>query len=133
MLFYVFIFDIAIMIAFVFWQVEVSVAFLSLLPGLINIWVLNIKPEAKKAIFKYSNGHVWTAFYVLAGLIMSFMIGFAFLFGTTVIAFKYRPDGYYPAVGWGFMNLYLFFACLVNSIYYASVIKLVYDLRKYHN
>ena len=133
MLFYVFIFDIAVMIAFVFWQVEVSVAFLSLLPGLINIWVLNLKPEAKKTIFKYSNGHVWTAFYVLVGLIMSFMIGFAFLFGTTVIAFQYRHEGYYPSVGWGFMNLYMFFACLVNSIYYLSVIKLVYDLRKYHN
>ena len=55
MLFYVLFCDLATMISFTLYQMEVSVAFISFLPALLNIWVLTLNSDTKKKLFTYSN------------------------------------------------------------------------------
>jgi hypothetical protein len=60
-------------------------------------------------------------------------LGFALLFITAIIGFRYNERGYYPSIGWGFEQFYLFLVAVANAIYFLSVIKLVYDSRKFYN
>lgn len=133
MLIYLFIFDLTTMFIFVFWQFEVPITLVSLIPAILNIYLLVMPKDKLKSLVTIKSPNSWTAFYCSAGLLVVALATFTLLFFTAIIGFKYKTRGYYPSIGWCFMQLYLMSVSLVNTIWYLSLIKLIYDLRKFYN
>ncbi len=99
---------------------ELPILCFAWLPLAANLSILLVSQENKEQIFK-----TWSAilFYVLYILLLCFFgifLSFFILLVIGLCGFDYNSEGYYPSVGYGFMNLYLLLFCLVNSIYMAS-------------
>ena len=77
--------NLATMIAFVFWQMEVPIFIFSLIPMIFNIWLLFIQDETKRSLFKHSNNLFITVFYVVMGLILITYLSIGIIFLSVMV------------------------------------------------
>ena len=77
--------DLTTMIVFVFWQMEVPIVIFSLIPMILNIWLLFIQDETKRSLFKHSNNLIITVFYVVMGIILITYLSIGLIFLSVMV------------------------------------------------
>lgn len=102
MLFYVLLVDLVTMATFVFYQMELPITFLSVLPAILNIYLVVMPYEQQEKLFKLDSRWL-TLYYLVATIMFVFLLAFGLMFLTILMTFQYSEHGYYPSIGWGFM------------------------------
>ena len=133
LLFYALLCDAICMAALVYWQMEVPLALLSLIPLLANAsWLVFFDQAQQAVLVRQSNKArcVVYSVYVFGGV---FVVFAAFLALMSVIAlFTQSYEAYYPALGWGFMNVLCFCTAVANIGWAITLVRLVYELRAHY-
>lgn len=74
----------------------------------------------------------YIVFYIFTGVLAVFALVVAAIVFTSLVYHDYAAIGYYPSVGLGFENAFLFLLTMINCLYLATFIKLVYNLRSFY-
>ena len=110
---------------------EVPIAFLSLVPLLFNAsFFVLLSTEQQVVLVRKSNESVFYGVYVFCAV---FLVFAAFLALMSVIAlFTQSYEYYYPALGWGFLNVMCFCTAVANIGWAFTLGRLVYYLRAHY-
>lgn len=76
--------------------------------------------------------YVYIVFYASVAAISVYAFVMAVILLTSVVYYDYSNFGYYPSIGLGFENAFLFLLMLVNCLYLGTFFKLVFNLRAFY-
>ena len=131
MMFYVLILDIATMFAFVFWQMEVPVVCLSLLPLTLNAYLLIQGETSRKAVV--CNRAVFISILVFISALFCLSAAYSIVFFVNLCSYDYIQAGYFPSLGEGIMTLFMLLLTFINTAYFFSAAWLLIKLNMHHN
>lgn len=118
MMFYVLVLDIATMCAFVFWQMEVPVVCLSLLPLILNAYLLIQGETTHKAVVCNRAVLLSTLLFIAALFFLS--ASYSTIFFVNLCSYDYLQAGYFPSLGEGIMTLFMVLLTFINTGYFFS-------------
>ena len=104
---------------------------LFVLPLVLNAALVSLGRDKQKELIT-NHKYYFVAFYILIAGLFCYAFVMACIVFTSLAFYDYSDFGYYPSVGLGFQNAFLFLLMIINCLYFASFFKLVLDLRSFY-